>query len=202
MCGNYWVRCSLEPTCYKKRSHIPLEAATQSENKYSVPESLGIWWVIKSDIQVKELDTSEEGFFQCVSGALSQGQISSKETVFQFWNRAKEIHPYYKHDLVCEYMFEINVMRDSVAKTKYVYVYVYLHVLNYCTCLGFWRLLLLLLLSRFSCVWLCTTPETAAHQAPPSLGFSRQEHCSGLPLPSPMHEREKWKWSRSVVSNS
>ena len=37
-------------------------------------------------------------------------------------------------------------------------------------------LLLLLLLSRFSCVRLCTTPETAAHQAPPSLGFSRQEH--------------------------
>ena len=35
------------------------------------------------------------------------------------------------------------------------------------------------------------TPETAAHQAPPSLGFSRQEHWSGLPFPSPMHESEK-----------
>ena len=32
---------------------------------------------------------------------------------------------------------------------------------------------LLLLLSRFSLVWLCVTPETAAHQAPPTLGFSR-----------------------------
>ena len=41
----------------------------------------------------------------------------------------------------------------------------------------------------------------AAHQAPPSLGFSRQEHCSGLSFPSPMHESEKWKWSRSVLSN-
>ena len=30
----------------------------------------------------------------------------------------------------------------------------------------------------------------AAHQAPPSLGFSRQEHWSGLPFPSPMHESE------------
>ena len=50
-------------------------------------------------------------------------------------------------------------------------------------------MLLLLLLSRFSRVQLCATPETAAHQA--SLGFSRQEHWSGLPLPSPMHEREK-----------
>ena len=60
----------------------------------------------------------------------------------------------------------------------------------------------LLLLSRFSHVWLCATPETAAYQAPPSLGFSRQEHWSGLPFPFPMHESEKWKWSRSVVSNS
>ena len=37
-------------------------------------------------------------------------------------------------------------------------------------------LLLLLLLSHFSRVRLCATPRTAAHQAPPSLGFSRQEH--------------------------
>ena len=36
----------------------------------------------------------------------------------------------------------------------------------------------------------------------PSLGFSKQEHWSGLPFPSPMHESEKWKWSRSVMSNS
>ena len=42
----------------------------------------------------------------------------------------------------------------------------------------------------------------AAHQAPPSLGFSRQEHWSGLPFPSPMHESEKSKWSCSVVSDS
>ena len=51
--------------------------------------------------------------------------------------------------------------------------------------------LLLLLLSRFSRVRLCVTPWTAAHQAPLSLGFSRQEHWSGLPFPSPMHESEK-----------
>ena len=39
----------------------------------------------------------------------------------------------------------------------------------------------------------------AAHQAPPSLGFSRQEHWSGLPFPFPMHENEKWKWSHCHV---
>ena len=61
---------------------------------------------------------------------------------------------------------------------------------------------MLLLLSHFSHFQLCATPETAAHQAPPSLGFSRQEQWSGLPFPSPMHESEKWRWSRSVVSDS
>ena len=46
--------------------------------------------------------------------------------------------------------------------------------------------LLIGLLSNFSRVRLCATPQTAAHQAPPSLGFSRQEHWSGLPFPSPI----------------
>ena len=60
---------------------------------------------------------------------------------------------------------------------------------------------MLCMLSHFSCVQLCVTPEMAAHQGPPSLGFSRQEHWSGLPFPSRMHESEKWKWSCSVVSD-
>ena len=36
------------------------------------------------------------------------------------------------------------------------------------------------------CVWLLVTPWTAAHQAPLSMGFSRQEDWSGVPLPSPV----------------
>ena len=35
-----------------------------------------------------------------------------------------------------------------------------------------------------SLVWLLATPGTAAYQAPPSMGFSRQEYWSGVPLPS------------------
>ena len=62
--------------------------------------------------------------------------------------------------------------------------------------------LLLLLLSHSRRVQLLVTPWTTAYQVPPSLGFSRQEHWSGLPFPSPVHESEKWKWSRSVVSDS
>ena len=41
-----------------------------------------------------------------------------------------------------------------------------------------------------SCPTLCD-PIDGSYQAPPSLGFSRQEHWSGLPFPSPMHESEK-----------
>ena len=40
------------------------------------------------------------------------------------------------------------------------------------------------------CPTLCN-PIDGSPQAPPSLGFSRQEHWSGLPFPSPMHEREE-----------
>ena len=57
-------------------------------------------------------------------------------------------------------------------------------------------------LSQLSHAQLFITPWTAACQAPLSVGFSRQEYWSGSPFPSPVHESEKWKWSRSVVSNS
>ena len=52
------------------------------------------------------------------------------------------------------------------------------------------------MLSHFSRVWLCVTPETADHQAPPSLGFSRQEHWSGLPFSF----CNAWKWKVKVKS--
>ena len=43
-------------------------------------------------------------------------------------------------------------------------------------------------------VWLLATPWTAAYQAPPPMGFSRQEYWSGLPLPSPCWRRTSIKW--------
>ena len=46
------------------------------------------------------------------------------------------------------------------------------------------------MLSHFSRVQLCVTPWTAAHQAPLSTGFSRQEYWSGLPFPSPREIQE------------
>ena len=55
----------------------------------------------------------------------------------------------------------------------------------------------LLLLSRFSRVQLCETPERAAHQAPPSLGFSRQEHEWVA-----VSFSNAWKWKVKVKSLS
>ena len=51
-----------------------------------------------------------------------------------------------------------------------------------------------------SCPTLCD-PIDGSPSGSPSLGFSRQEHWSRLPFPSPMHESEKWKWSHSVMSD-
>ena len=51
-----------------------------------------------------------------------------------------------------------------------------------------------------SCPTLCD-PTDSSPPGSPVPGISRQEHWSGLPFPFPMHESEKWKWSRSVVSD-
>ena len=63
-------------------------------------------------------------------------------------------------------------------------------------------------------VWLLSTPWTVAHQAPPSMGFSRREYWSGVPLPSPYdqhrqhikehryHFVDKGPYSQSYVSSS
>ena len=48
-------------------------------------------------------------------------------------------------------------------------------------------------------VWLLMTPWTAAHQAPPSMGFSRQEYWSGVPLPFPPPNLRWGKYSIAVI---
>ena len=50
-----------------------------------------------------------------------------------------------------------------------------------------------------SCPTLCD-PINGSPLGSPSLGFSKKEHWSGLPFPSPMHESEKWKWSEVTQS--
>ena len=59
---------------------------------------------------------------------------------------------------------------------------------------------------KWSHVRLLATPWTAAYQAPPSMGFSRQEYWSGVPLPSPLvawgdgkpRKLNKMRWQKST----
>ena len=76
---------------------------------------------------------------------------------------------------------------------------------TYCRRLA-WKILSITLLmcaaaaakSLQSCPTLCDPIDSS----PPSLGFSRQEHWSGLPFSSPVHESEKQNWSCTVESNT
>ena len=49
-------------------------------------------------------------------------------------------------------------------------------------------------------VWLLATPWATAYQAPPSMGFSRQEYWSGVPLPSPLWALRYYKYFKSIVT--
>ena len=75
--------------------------------------------------------------------------------------------------------------------------------LNYCTILELILELLVFLTAKSLqlCPTLCN-PIDGSPPDSPTLGFSKQEHWSGLPFPSPVHKSEKWKWSCSVVSDS
>ena len=52
-----------------------------------------------------------------------------------------------------------------------------------------------------SCPTLCN-PIDGSPPGSPVPVILRKEHWNGLPFPSPIYESEKWKWSRSVVSDS
>ena len=103
-----------------------------------------------------------------------------KEDNFCYINSSTEVHKvvekYNKIVKKCKYLREFP--SSPMVRTLYFHC----HQPEVQCLVG---VLLLLLLSRFSPVRLCASPQMAAHQAPQSLGFSRQEHWSGLPFPSP-----------------
>ena len=70
----------------------------------------------------------------------------------------------------------------------YMYIYIYTYIYES----EKWKW------SRFSRVWLLATPWTAAYQVPPSMGFSRQEYWSGVPLPSPELRLRKTRFKASL----
>ena len=64
----------------------------------------------------------------------------------------------------------VTTIKDIIIFSYYLYEFICAYVL-----------------SHFSHVWLCATPWTVAHQAPLSMGFSRQEYWSGFPCSPPGH---------------
>ena len=74
------------------------------------------------------------------------------------------------NSVLCHGHLSMSIWTYIILRTSYLPLY---------ACLIIILTKVLLLLSHFSRVRLCATPETAAHQAPPSLGFSRQEHGVG-----------------------
>ena len=94
-----------------------------------------------------------------------------------------------------------------------IYVCIYACVSVYmCVCMSVYLYIcvyICLCICIYVCIYVCVSVYMYAAKslsrvrlcATPSLGFSRQEHWSGLPFPS-MHKSEKWKWSRSVMSDS
>ena len=107
-------------------------------------------------------------------------------------NRKNKVHVYTEISQSC-YLNNNTYCKMSFANGYFVcHLYIFcskMYTQVFCALI----VTLLLLLSHFSHVQLCATP---------SLRFSRQEHWSGLPFPSPMDKSEKWKWSRSVMSDS
>ena len=95
------------------------------------------------------------------------------------------------HIIIYINIYTYIYMYTSILISIYLYIYIYKspQIGRKCFISLIMRELqikiMLLLLSHFSHVQLCVTPWTAAHQAPPSMGFSRQEYWSGVPLPSP-----------------
>ena len=83
-----------------------------------------------------------------------------------------------RYCVICFYLFLNKPTVDNFIVIEYSFIF------------DVWQLYSFLLWSevtwsRLSCVPVFVTPRTIACQAPPSMGFSRQEYWSGLPFPSP-----------------
>ena len=67
----------------------------------------------------------------------------------------------------------------------------------------FWCSFVCVSVCVLSCVWRFTTPRTVAHQAPLSMGFSKQEYWSGFPCPPPGDlpgSQEDWTWLSCIAA--
>ena len=116
--------------------------------------------------------------YSCLENPMDRAWQAAVHRIVKSWAWLKQLS---MHACVCVC---VCVCKAAVP------IYIYTHTQSYKAaimklCLFPFLCGKLLLLSCFSRVQLLVTPWTAAHQAPASMGFSRQECWSGLPLPSP-----------------
>ena len=126
-------------------------------------------YLLQSEEEHRDNRAPERDEFSIPASLLCQGQFEKWAT-----DTSTEIRTF---DLVFSETLKIHISMNLVNMQRWFPLFSQ-------------RLLLLVLLSRFSRGRLCAIPQTAAHQASPSLGFSRQEHWSVLPFPFPKHENE------------
>ena len=83
------------------------------------------------------------------------------------------------------HQFSNSMVRNSIMNTQYrVFTHKYMKLIHWFRH-DWLEDHILPKVKLFSRIWLLATPWTVAHQAPPSMGFSRQEYWSGSPFPSP-----------------
>ena len=90
----------------------------------------------------------------------------------------------YIYKYTYKYSVDICVCVD-IYVCIYIYVCVYIYYICVCVCIYVYIYICIYIVKLLSHVCLLVTPWTVAHQAPPSMEFSRQEYWSGLPFPSP-----------------
>ena len=100
--------------------------------------------------------------------------------IYQIWTVNQANCYIYKYTY--KYSVDICVCVD-IYVCIYIYVYVYIYYI--CVCVYVYMYIYIYIVKLLSHVCLLVTPWTVAHQAPPSMEFSRQEYWSGLPFPSP-----------------
>ena len=180
---------------------------TTDSRRNKVLELSYINQIIEFGVKKKNLPLGPDGFF--VNGILVNGvqQVKRITQHFQVWFKIKiglkSINVTYcvnKTKEKSHMAISIEAEKSIWTNSKLICNNSHKTLTTFCfVCLFFWSKihhvcsLLLLLLSHFSRVRLYATQ---------SLGFSRREHWSGLPFPSPMHKSEKWKRSRSVMADS
>ena len=169
----WWGTSAIPYTSEDKPFYLPF---TQSLKETHLA-TLASFWVL---LQTRDISIIEEWFCNYLTITIVYGDIFTLISCVTCENTGDN----YIIQCICHIYVCIQFTQSSDYICDYIHLYLYISISTYLYLfyLVFW----LLLLSSFSRARLLATPWSAAFQAPPSMGFSRQEYWSGVPLPSPV----------------